>query len=213
MNASRLFTRVSLLLCAATVALSAAACNSSGNAGAPAASTGSARSASAAPAASPSPSANAGGAGGYEARLLTWGRQLAQCARSHGIPNFPDPRVIRNGDGVQDADFPGIPKTDLVRAQETCVTVMRRHPQAPPPTRPPAAATLRHMRQFAACMRQHGAGPFPDPKANGTFPILGTQFASLAPYANRPVPAALQNALDQCWRYQVDFRIHRIQAS
>ncbi|GLZ06065.1 hypothetical protein Acsp03_35310 [Actinomadura sp. NBRC 104412] len=124
------------------------------------------------------------------------------------MPDFPDPTIVRGAAGARDADFRGIPKGDVERAFQVCDDIARQHPPAPPPTEPPSAATLQHMRQYAACMRQRGAGPFPDPKADGTFPILGTPFEGLAPYNGQPLSDAVNNAERQCRQYQVEWRMH-----
>ena len=97
-------------------------------------------------------------AASYQARVLAWGRELARCARAHGQPNFPDPRFYSGDDpGVGGAEFPGVDKLALERAQEACLAIVRRMPP-PQPTRPPPAETLRQMRRFSQCMREHGVG-------------------------------------------------------
>jgi hypothetical protein len=218
MATTRLLLRAAPLLCAATLALAAAACT--GAAGGTAQGAGTTAGATPTTSAGPAAGAPAGGAAaattatasaspaaGYQARVLAWGREFSRCARAHGLPTFPDPTFYSAPDGTGDADFPGIPKEDIVRAQEVCASVLAQHPQLPPPARPPAAATLRHMRQFAQCMREHGVDGFPDPRANGTFPILGTRFSGLAPYSDDPLPAGVQDALDACWQHMVAWRI------
>jgi hypothetical protein len=151
-------------------------------------------------AASPSPAANPKVA--YEAQLLTWGRRLAQCARQHGLPRFPDPvRAGYDSSGIGLPEFPSAPKEDLAAAMDRCPEITRQLPHPPPPG-PPSAAVLGKMRQYAQCMRQHGASGFPDQRADGTFPIRGTRFAGVAPFATETVAPALINADQSCRRYQ-----------
>jgi hypothetical protein len=149
-----------------------------------------------------SPTAAANPTGSYEAQLLAFGRRLAQCARQHGLPRFPDPvGVGYDGSGIGLPEFPNAPKEDLATAMERCPEITRQIPHPPPPG-PPSAATLQKMRQYAQCMRQHGASGFPDPRADGTFPIRGTRFAGVAPFTEESAPAAVINADRSCRTYQ-----------
>jgi hypothetical protein len=145
----------------------------------------------------------------YQAKVLAWGRQLAQCARRHGQPNFPDPRFIllgSSGDpGIGTADFPGLDKGALERAQEACLAIVRQMPP-PQPTRPPSASTMRQMRRFSQCMRQHGVTAWPDPRANGTFPILGTPLRVFAP-GYPSLPPAYDRAWNACFQFQTNWRM------
>jgi hypothetical protein len=162
----------------------------------------SAPAAGASPTARASPTTAANPKAAYETQLLAWGRQLAQCARQHGLARFPDPvKVGYDGSGIGLPEFPSAPKEDLAAAMERCPELTRQMPHPPPPG-PPSAATLQKMRQYAQCMRQHGANGFPDPRADGTFPIRGTRFAGVAPFSEESTPAAMINADRTCRRYQ-----------
>jgi hypothetical protein len=146
-------------------------------------------------------------AASYEARVLAWGRRFAQCARTHGYPNFPDPRFFSGDDpGLGSAEFPGVDKRVLAQAQEACLAIVRELPPVQP-TRPPSADMLRQMRRFSQCMRQHGVSAFPDPKANGTFPILGTPMRVFAPGYIQSMPPAYQAAWDACFSLQTNWRM------
>jgi hypothetical protein len=151
-------------------------------------------------AASPTPAANPKAA--YEAQMVANGRQLAQCARLHGLPHYPDPvGVYYDQSGIGYANFPGVDKGDLVTAMERCPEIVRRIPHPPPPG-PPSAATLNQMRKYAQCMRENGASGFPDPRADGTFPIRGTRFAGVAALSTERPSNALINANLTCRGYQ-----------
>jgi hypothetical protein len=39
---------------------------------------------------------------------------------------------------------------------------------------PPSAQDMANLRHFAQCMRDNGIPEWPDPKPDGTFPIIGT---------------------------------------
>jgi hypothetical protein len=198
MRTPHFLSRTALLLCAAALT-SAAGCTAATDTNSSAASPPASPSTVVATA-SPSPAASTSDS--FQERSLAWGRQFAACARTHGLPNFPDPVFTNNY-----VDFPDTPKTDLGRAQEVCLDIARQQPPQPESTRAPNATTLRHMRQFSACMRQHGLAGFPDPRADGTFPILNGPYAALAPYSGMTVPQNVMNALNACFQYQVEWRM------
>jgi hypothetical protein len=115
-------------------------------------------------------SATASPSGNEQALALSIGREFAQCARQHGKPDFPDPAIQ---DGV--LAFPGATKEAQLAVQDACASILQ---QLPPSmqqrNRPPTAEELAKLRQFSQCMRQHGVPDWPDPKSDGTFPIVGT---------------------------------------
>ncbi|WP_214318367.1 hypothetical protein [Nonomuraea sediminis] len=85
--------------------------------------------------------------------------KYAQCMRSNGVANFPDPvngrLEIRYGkDGVD----PNSPQ--FKSAQAACKNL------APAGTQQGSADNqqVKQMLKFAACMREHGVKNFPDPK-------------------------------------------------
>jgi hypothetical protein len=114
----------------------------------------------------PSTSSGAGGGSGGSAHLVFGGGnkqqalKFAQCMRSHGLPNFPDP----SADGS--FSFSGNPKTmaGFNTAQQACEKLL-------PKGKPPSPAQQAKMRQqalkFSACMRSHGFPQFPDPTFTG----------------------------------------------
>jgi hypothetical protein len=145
---------------------------------------------------SPPPPANPKAA--YEGQVVAHGRELARCARTHGLPRFPDPvGVYYDQGGIGYANFPSLGKGDLITAMDRCPEITRRVPHPPPPG-PPSAATLRQMRQYSQCMRQHGISGFPDPRADGTFPIRGTRFAGVDPLSQIRAPSSLVDANLAC---------------
>ncbi|MBO0871379.1 MAG: hypothetical protein J2P15_22730, partial [Micromonosporaceae bacterium] len=155
-------------------------------------------------AASPAPSPT----GTYRDQIMAWGRRFAACVRAHGAPNFADP-VYPAGLGpngptgsVFDTFEWGfenlfhLDKSDAA-AMGACDDVLVQMPPAPDGNRPPTAAQMTTLRQFAQCMRRHGFPDFPDPRADGTFPILNGPYSSLHPPFHN-VPRALDNAYLAC---------------
>jgi hypothetical protein len=105
--------------------------------------------------------------------VAVW-QQFASCARSHGIPSLPDPTVDSQGS----ASFPGANAqndwnhpTDVPAVQQACGPILDRLPGASPPPAPPDSAQFQTLLSFASCMRHHGITDWPDPNANGQFPL------------------------------------------
>ena len=103
------------------------------------------------------------------------GLKFAQCMRTHGVPNFPDPTS-----GGQIAITPNEVKSPAFQsAQGSCQKLLPNKGSPPRMTAAVRAAALR----FAECMRTHGQPNFPDPlngSGNPTGPVLvlqGMQFA------------------------------------
>jgi hypothetical protein len=205
-----MITKVGMLIVAAVAVTgcSAAQHQDAGSSGAPTTS-GTTAASSAAASSRPATSTSAAPSGGsYRDQVIAWGRRMAQCAREHGIPNFPDPTgVDTDTSGIMLPNFGNAPKTDIGRAEELCPDVVRDIPHPPAPG-PPNAATLQRMRQYSACLRQHGLAAFPDPKADGTFPITGTPFAGMAAFSGGgSLPQNLITADQSCRNFQVGWYV------
>ncbi len=88
--------------------------------------------------------------------------RFAQCMRSNGVPNFPDPQpgghlkvtIHQLGTGPQ-----------VQRALSACQHLLPagRPSQSAPPSRAQTVALL----AFARCLRSHGFPSFPDPTSSG----------------------------------------------
>jgi hypothetical protein len=163
--------------------------------------------ASAAGAASPGPSAT----GSYQDQVMAWGRRFAACARAHGNPTFPDPvypaDARPSGLTWGFALFASVDKRTLGQAAQACADVTRQMPPAPDALLTPSATTLTHMRQYAQCMRQHGLSDFPDPKTDGTFPILNTPYEALSPLSPEHPSQAVADADHACRQYSNDWQM------
>jgi hypothetical protein len=156
----------------------------------------------------PGPSAT----GSYQDQVMAWGRRFAACARAHGNPNFPDPVYPANAQpsGLTwgFALFASVDKPTLGQAANgACADVARQMPPAPDALLPPDVTTLTHMRQFAQCMRQHGMSDFPDPKADGTFPIANTPYDALTPQDPEHPSRAVADADHACRQYSQDWEM------
>jgi hypothetical protein len=113
----------------------------------------------------------ASASGGSSTSEFTAARAVvyADCLRSHGVPNWPDP----NSSGVFDKSRLtlqqlGVSGSRLQSAQAAC-----RH-LAPNGGQPPSQAQLQQMKaqalQFSQCVRAHGVPNFPDPDNAGRIP-------------------------------------------
>jgi hypothetical protein len=112
------------------------------------------------------PSANAADANPNA--IQAW-HDLAQCLRSHGHPGIRDPQV----DSHSNADF-GSQAVQAKMAMRNSETVCQDELAALPISddeRPPTAAELHQMVLFSQCMRAHGLPDWPDPRADGSFPL------------------------------------------
>lgn len=87
------------------------------------------------------------------------GIRFADCMRSHGVPNFPDPS---GGGGIQIQAGSGInPQSPAFQsAQQACAKLL---PGGGPGRAHPSEQAKTQMLQTSECMRQHGISGFPDP--------------------------------------------------
>jgi hypothetical protein len=112
-------------------------------------------------AASGSPSAPEGGAPSQQKMVA-----YAQCMRSHGVPEFPEPTegrlLLHSSD--HNGHITGInpQSSQFQAAQKACAKL------APNGGKPPSPAQQAKMQekalQFSQCMRTHGVPSFPDPE-------------------------------------------------
>lgn len=87
------------------------------------------------------------------------GIEFADCMRSHGVPNFPDPSAgggfkVKIGSGIN----PFSPS--FKSAQASCAKFM---PGGGPAHQHPSAQLKKQILQISECMRRHGVSGFPDP--------------------------------------------------
>jgi hypothetical protein len=91
--------------------------------------------------------------------------ELVLCARTHGDPTFPDPISI---DSQGRATFPANTQPPSDATKRACQSIYNRLPAAARNSAPP---DIQMEIKFAQCMRQHGLTDWPDPNANGDYPL------------------------------------------
>jgi hypothetical protein len=94
---------------------------------------------------------------GKYAALLAY----SHCMRSHGVPNFPDPKQVGRGIQVSGSRSGINPQAPLfVSAQQSCRHLL---PGGGEPIRAEQQRALARMLHISRCMRAHGIPGFPDP--------------------------------------------------
>jgi hypothetical protein len=106
----------------------------------------------------------AGGPSGSKAATMV---AFAQCMRSHGVPNFPDPgsglRVEQTGGSVS-VNGVQLNGPAFNSAQQACHSKLPNGGRPAPPNASERQSALR----FSQCMRSHGLPNFPDPNFSGS---------------------------------------------
>ena len=110
--------------------------------------------------------------------------QFAQCMRNNGQPSFPDPVQDANGDwgfptSVGKPVAPAACEADYRQMRSVNKTIAEQG----------SRVDMEKLRALAKCMRQHGLSDWPDPAADGLFPLPG-RYAP--PNGNRLISAPLR---------------------
>ena len=142
-----------------------------------------------------------------EAEVLALGKQIAQCFRDQGIVELPDPIVDEQGrlqfpDNVE-AEIEGrYPASALEQAQQRCQSLFDQLPESAirgestTDDDMPGPEDFEALTAWAECLRANGIPEFPDPKPDGTFPLVGTP---LEGQMKSPRLAAATDKCDQHW--------------
>jgi hypothetical protein len=117
-------------------------------------------------------SSRAGGSTDYQQKVA-----FAQCMRSHGVPNFPDP--ASNGVFVNKGNF-SLDSPQAKAASKVCAHLL---PNGGVPTQAQQQHATSQMLQLAHCMRSHGVPNFPDPKNAGGHSGLSLRGSGINPQA------------------------------
>jgi hypothetical protein len=135
-------------------------------------------------------------------QALEIGRRFAQCARGHGYPGFPDPVI--DGTKLKYGDWgPQVQEQSrAVSRVPECKAIQDRLHELGDAHARPSAADLAKLKAFASCMRDHGITGWPDPEADGSFPVIGTP---LEPEVKSDRSLAAQHACARYWDH--GFRI------
>jgi hypothetical protein len=100
---------------------------------------------------------------------ITAAYEFSSCMRAHGVPAFPDPRVISKP-GEQEIAVSVTPaltgSPQFKSAQSACQGIMPA-PQSATDQAAQQHAKAQHLLAFARCVRAHGITSFPDPTAQG----------------------------------------------
>ena len=104
------------------------------------------------------------------AAVMSVMRQISRCARSHGLPGFPDPVL---NPVTNYPDFPASAPSIPAGVQQACMSLFNQLPPQATESQPPTPQYMRAFLSFAGCVRSHGQPGFPDPNALGQFPISG----------------------------------------
>jgi hypothetical protein len=95
---------------------------------------------------------------------------FAQCVRSHGVPNFPDPSSSGEFSGLTPQQL-GISSSRLQAVENACRHLL-------PNGSGNKAQNVSQFLQIAQCMRSHGVPNYPDPDPHATI-SMSTEFAQL----------------------------------
>jgi hypothetical protein len=92
--------------------------------------------------------------------------KYSACMREHGVPNFPDPKVVdHNGEHGIAIRAVGGNSPAFKTAQSACQSILPNGGQGPSPAQQHARAA--GLVSFARCMRNHAITSFPDPTPQG----------------------------------------------
>lgn len=93
----------------------------------------------------------------------------ARCMRTHGVSNFPDPKVkISPGHAsVAIAIDPSITGSPSFKSADKACSGILPGPATPAQQRAEEQAHKQNLLAFARCLRGHGIHDFPDPDLNG----------------------------------------------
>ena len=105
------------------------------------------------------------------------GREYSQCVRDHGVHNYPDlvdagGQLSLPNDGTGDAANAALRANPAAR--DACQPILDRLPASAQKNAALTPQDMQNLLKFAQCMRQNEMSEWPDPRANGSFPILGT---------------------------------------
>jgi hypothetical protein len=129
-----------------------------------------------------------------DAQILSIGRQAAQCIREHGLSNFPDP-VVSAGQLTLPNEDEALAPPGADAAVAACRSILDRlPPSALGDNDRPGPEDVSQLVKFAQCIREHGVPDWPDPKADGSFPLDGTALGreTKSPRVVRAVQACQQ---------------------
>ena len=115
-------------------------------------------------------------------------REFVRCARANGMPNLPDLRLDSNGQVSVPEGTPEPPKS----VERACRSIWERLPASATGDRGRPPADIQALVGYARCMREHGIADFPDPQADGRFPLPASLRQGKTPSFVRAMQACRQ---------------------
>jgi hypothetical protein len=94
-------------------------------------------------------------------------QEFVRCARANGMPNLPDLQLDSNGQVSIPEGTPEPPK----RVERACRSIWERLPPSASGDQGRPPDDVQALLGYARCMREHGIADFPDPQADGRFPL------------------------------------------
>jgi hypothetical protein len=116
--------------------------------------------------------------------------KFADCMRSHGVPNFPDPSAS-GGIHISSSSGINLQSPAFQSAQNACSKLL---PGGGPGGPGVSASRRLAMVKLAQCMRKHGLATFPDPTATAPAPGAGLGIAFGAPGSFIAVPQSMMQS-------------------
>jgi hypothetical protein len=115
-------------------------------------------------------------------------REFVRCARANGMPTLPDLRLDSNGQVSVPEGTPDPPKS----VEQACRSIWERLPASASGEQGRPPAHIQALVGYARCMRGHGIADFPDPQADGRFPLPASLRAGKTPQLLRAMQACRQ---------------------
>jgi hypothetical protein len=137
--------------------------------------------------------------GGQQAAAAVLG-EFVRCARANGMPNLPDLRLDSNGQVSIPPGTPEPPKS----VERACRSILERLPASARGDQGRPPADIQALVGYARCMREHGMADFPDPQADGRFPLPASLRGGKTPQFLRANQACRQLNPNQKGRLEFD---------
>lgn len=117
---------------------------------------------------------------------------FSRCMRSHGLPNFPDPKVSQSPGHASVGIAVNPSETNsphFKSAQKACSGILPA-PESPAQQAAQQRAHKQILLAFARCIRAKGVHEFPDPNAQGQLPLPSVTAAGVDIHSRQFLDAA-----------------------
>lgn len=118
--------------------------------------------------------------------------ELVACARSHGMPNLPDPTIDSQGR----AEFPAGVGQPPQSVRQACQSIYNRLPASLRNDSAPAP-DIAMERRFSQCVRAQGVSDWPDPNADGSYSLTRPQSGAVKRVLNGLGPGDVGTLYDR----------------